>query len=397
MRIIFLSVLVSLFIWGCNVKSTYDISGFCDGNSLSTVVYLMEIEQGKIVDTLGQVEVLNGRFTLNGETGKDKDCRIELVDDNRKRVLDAVDFVLTGSNFMVYLGNKDHSFIQEDKASQQLARAFYDNEKKFVDTRKVLVQQFITSTERKKDSLGKEFEELIKSYERKENELVEEHVDNKATACAISGYVTSYTFRLKRYLYALGTKINAVAYELEGWDYVLDRYSKLGIASKAWLERNGFKERMAGVRDKMAGERRALKTSEGTIAPDMVLVDMEGNELNLYDVKSKLKLVDFWASWCGPCRRANPFVLSLYKEFKDKGFEVVSVTVDTKKKNWLKAVEEDKLTWKYNVRDSLGQSSSLYGISSVPCMLLLDENNKIIGRNLPKTKLREVIEQVLLE
>ena len=85
MRIIFLSVLVSLFIWGCNVKSTYDISGFCDGNSLSTVVYLMEIEQGKIVDTLGQVEVLNGRFTLNGETGKDKDCRIELVDDNRKR------------------------------------------------------------------------------------------------------------------------------------------------------------------------------------------------------------------------------------------------------------------------------------------------------------------------
>lgn len=208
---------------------------------------------------------------------------------------------------------------------------------------------------------------MIRVMNGKENELVEEHDDNKATACAISGYVTSYTFRLKRYLYALGTKINAVAYELEGWDYVLDRYSKLGIASKAWLERNGFKERMAGVRDKMAGERRALKTSEGTIAPDMVLVDMEGNELNLYDVKSKLKLVDFWASWCGPCRRANPFVLSLYKEFKDKGFEVVSVTVDTKKKNWLKAVEEDKLTWKYNVKDSLGQSSSLYGISSVPC------------------------------
>lgn len=89
--------------------------------------------------------------------------------------------------------------------------------------------------------------------------------------------------------------------------------------------------------------------------------------------------------------------MSLYKEFKDKDFEVVSVTVDTKKKNWLKAVEEDKLTWKYNVRDSLGQSSSLYGISSIPCMLLLDENNKIIGRDLPKTKLRKMIEQILLK
>lgn len=95
MRIIFLSVLVSLFTWGCNVKSTYDISGFCDGNSLGAVVYLMEIDQGKIIDTLGRVEVLNGRFTLNDRTDKDKNCRITLVNDNSKQVLDAIDFVLT--------------------------------------------------------------------------------------------------------------------------------------------------------------------------------------------------------------------------------------------------------------------------------------------------------------
>lgn len=112
-----------------------------------------------------------------------------------------------------------------------------------------------------------------------------EHVDNKAVACAMSGYVASYTLRLKKYLYALGTKVNAAAYELKGWDYVLDRYSKLGVASKAWLEGNGFNERMTGVKNKMEGERRAMKTSEGTIAPGYGSGEHEGNELNLYDIK----------------------------------------------------------------------------------------------------------------
>ena len=88
-------------------------------------------------------------------------------------------------------------------------------------------------------------------------------------------------------------------------------------------------------------------------------------------------------------------MLKTYLEFKDKGLEVVSVSVDVDEAAWLKAVREDKLTWTYNVRDLKGQAANLYGITLIPCVLLLDEDNRILGRNLPKEELRRIVEEKL--
>lgn len=137
------------------------------------------------------------------------------------------------------------------------------------------------------------------------------------------------------------------------------------------------------------------KFAVGAQAYDFEFVDTEGKTVRLSDFRGRLVLVDFWASWCGPCRKSNPFMLALYEEFKDKGLEVVSVSVDVDEDAWLKAVKEDKLTWKYNVRDLKGQAGSLYGITAIPCVLLLDDNNQILGRNLPKDELRRIVEERL--
>ena len=142
---------------------------------------------------------------------------------------------------------------------------------------------------------------------------------------------------------------------------------------------------------------KAAAFTQGKTLEDGTVLAPDGTKQGLLAQLNKegYTVIDFWASWCGPCRKSNPFMLALYEEFKDKGLEVVSVSVDVDEDAWLKAVKEDKLTWKYNVRDLKGQAGSLYGITAIPCVLLLDDNNQILGRNLPKDELRRIVEERL--
>src|SRR4030088_3265450 len=83
----------------------------------------------------------------------------------------------------------------------------------------------------------------------------------------------------------------------------------------------------------------------GQTAPEISLPDTKGNSVNLSSFRGKIVLIDFWASWCGPCRQANPGVVKLYNKYKDKGFEVFGVSLDSKKNDWLKAIKHDKLKY----------------------------------------------------
>ena len=135
----------------------------------------------------------------------------------------------------------------------------------------------------------------------------------------------------------------------------------------------------------------------GKVAPDFTLNTPDGKPLSMHSIKGKVKLIDFWASWCGPCRGENPHVVEIYKEYHPKGLEIFGVSLDNNKEAWVKAIADDGLVWKHG-SDLKGWQSApaqLYSVSGIPHTVLLDENNKIIAKNLRGDELKQKIAELL--
>ncbi len=134
--------------------------------------------------------------------------------------------------------------------------------------------------------------------------------------------------------------------------------------------------------EEMATQMRS--TSEGQVAPDFTLNDVNDKPVALSSFRGKIVLLDFWASWCGPCRKENPNVVAAYNKFHSKGLEILGVSLDDNKSNWQQAIAKDGLTWTH-ISDLEGwqsKAAQLYGVQSIPANFLLDKDGKIIAKDL---------------
>ena len=165
-------------------------------------------------------------------------------------------------------------------------------------------------------------------------------------------------------------------------------YDRLGNGAKNTVSARLLKERIERMR----------KSEMGGTALDFTLPTLtEGQTLTLSKVKAKIKIVDFWASWCGPCRLNNPSLRAIYNDFHPKGLEIVSVSLDTKRAAWAAAVEKDQLPWLHasSLKGWKCDVTRQYNVTAVPAIFVLDEHDRIIATNLRGDKLRAFLEERL--
>lgn len=138
-------------------------------------------------------------------------------------------------------------------------------------------------------------------------------------------------------------------------------------------------------------------TAIGEIAPDFKLQSQMGDTFSLYGIKAKVKVLEFWASWCAPCREESFNLKSLYSKYQKEGLEILSVSLDIKREAWVKAIREDSLTWMH-VSDLNGWeciAAQLYKIHMIPSIFVLDENNMIVGNYLRGEDVEKCVKKVL--
>jgi peroxiredoxin len=230
-------------------------------------------------------------------------------------------------------------------------------------------------------------EEYAKAEEKKDTKKIEEIQQNFAKADQERlGTIRKWIPEMGTSLVALFTANNFLTPEndLEVLKKLAEQYDQVQPTPTLAKGFIGQIKRVAGL-------------AVGEVAPDFTLNSPEGKPVALSSLRGKFVLIDFWASWCGPCRMENPNVVRMYDKFKDKGFDIFGVSLDDNEKAWKTAIERDKLKWLHGSELKKWNSgvAQAYGVNAIPATFLLDKDGKIIAKNLRgpalETKLTELL------
>lgn len=236
--------------------------------------------------------------------------------------------------------------------------------------------------------------ELAKKQEQATPEMLEDDVFKADLAAAEEQYLTH------------GTKLTGDFIEANP-DVIVSLRQLMGIAGIETNERveSLYNNLSTELKQSPFGQELAAKISRlklfevGGILPELTLPDTSGQPISSSDFKGQYLLVDLWAAWCAPCRRENPNLVALYNKYHDKSFNILGISLDDSREEWLAAIQKDGLTWPQVSDLKRWQSEAIahFGISSIPTNYLIDPSGKIIARDLHGQALRNKLEELLEE
>lgn len=358
MRKYALLLLLAGMLTACNTG--YTIKGNIEGENSGNMLLLRS--QGTQIDTIGIAPIVNGVFNF---TGKVEEITEAFLTQEGK----------WGNLFIMLENAKYTATINTKKPAESVVEGTVNQDvlnqfSALVKERDAIMEEVRDSyTEAMNDkntelleSLGGKANEVFQSYWEKQKQLLKKYPD---------AYMS---------LYIIAQSAGSIEYE--------DLHELYGALSKR------LKEDELGMDINTLLERMAV-VAIGKVAPDFSLRTSEETTVSLHkDIKGKVKIVDFWASWCTPCRQSNPGLIALYKRYQDKGLAMLSVSVDSKEDLWHRAIKEDRLPWTQAI-DNNNTVAALYNVIGIPHIIILDENNTIIAKNLRGKKLEEKIVELL--
>ena len=358
MRKLLLSIVAaSMTLAACNAQSGYKVTGTVEGMPDGKAI--IATVNGSSLDTLAKADVKNGSFEFTGNVSEPTGAYIMVIGQRG-----AIPFMLENANITVNAGQAGLTVTGSE--GQKIYDQFMAINTTTQQEAMKLQQEYQAANgdQAKIQAVQEAYAKLMTDAQAKETELIKANPDS---------YVSTFV---------IVSGMGQMEYE-----QLKERYNLLGEKAKASAQGKAIAAQIAKLES----------TAIGQIAPNFTITTPEGESISLYDIKGKVKLIDFWASWCGPCRGENPHVVEIYKEYHPKGLEIFGVSLDNNKEAWVKAIADDGLVWKHG-SDLKGWQSApaqLYSVSGIPHTVLLDENNKIIAKNLRGDELKQKIAELL--
>ena len=372
--IIALSVLISCNKAGENeFVVTGTIKGIADGKS---VILEVQDETGQLkpIDT---VKVEKGKFTFKGNA-KEPDMHLISIE----TVQGKIPFILENGDIEMII-NKDSINItkvtgtynnEELNSYKDKGAAIQKKMMKFQKDNTAIMQE----AQQKQDTvamnkLRKEYSKFQEEFATQSENYVNTHPKAFISALIIEGMFNQMTPDIAK---------------------ITKYYNGLDKSVKDTKHGKKIKKNLDALSKPVAT---VAPIEIGTIAPDFSAPNPEGKVVSLKESKGKVTIIDFWASWCKPCRQENPNMVALYKEFHPKGLNIVSISLDEKAEEWKKAIANDKLTWTNisNLKDFEDPIAVQYAIKLIPSTIIIDASGKVIAKDLRGAELKAKIASLL--
>lgn len=355
--------MIGIILASCTgAKKEYSISGAIRGADTG-MVYLQKYDLDKWIN-VDSVELQSGKFAFKGQIGLPEMWHLSIPD---KQVFLPVFVENATVEIEIFPDSVEKSIIK--------GSASHDTYKQYLTLNEII---------------NKRMEEVYKEWKkaRESNDSV-----TMKRADSISGLLDE---EMKKQLVAFAktnnkTVVSPYLVMRNSWQFELADLEDIVAALDTSLNSSQYMQTL----NKRIGILKSVAI--GQIAPDFTMNDTTGTPVTLSSFKGKFLLLDFWASWCSPCRAENPNVVKAYQAYKAKNFEVLGCSFDQNREKWIKAINDDHLAWK-QVSDLKGWANAagkLYGVNSIPANVLLDKDMKIIARNLREEALMQKLEELL--